>query len=368
MSNPLKPHEFGLQAGREPHAGEPAEPPNPIDTASTVTEDTPSEKLGDGVVQAGYNPGNESLDRVRVDSGGQMLTTNQGVPIADNQNSLKAGLRGPTVLEDFILREKITHFDHERIPGARGPCARLGSTWLFRVLRSADRPDARRAVRRSRQADAGLRALLDRARRARRGRPDARRARLRGQVLYRRRQLGPGRQQHPGLLHPGRDEVPRPRPRRQARAASPDAAGRVGARHVLGLRRPDARDLAHADVGDVGPRDPAQLPDDAGLRRAHLPARQRGRRVGLRQVPLESGRRHALGGLGRGGQDQRRRFGLPSPRPVGSDRGRRVSGVRARAAGLHRGAGGRSSRSTCSTRPRSCPKSWCRCVRSARWC
>ena len=44
------------------------------------------------------------------------LTTNQGVPIADNQHSLKAGLRGPTLMEDFILREKITHFDHERIP------------------------------------------------------------------------------------------------------------------------------------------------------------------------------------------------------------------------------------------------------------
>lgn len=44
------------------------------------------------------------------------LTTNQGVPLSDNQNSLKANLRGPTLLEDFILREKITHFDHERIP------------------------------------------------------------------------------------------------------------------------------------------------------------------------------------------------------------------------------------------------------------
>jgi hypothetical protein len=53
---------------------------------------------------------------VRVDSGGQVLTTNQGVPVGDNQNSLKAGLRGPALLEDFILREKITHFDHERIP------------------------------------------------------------------------------------------------------------------------------------------------------------------------------------------------------------------------------------------------------------
>ncbi|MEO8922744.1 MAG: catalase [Caldimonas sp.] len=44
------------------------------------------------------------------------LTTNQGTPISDNQNSLRANGRGPTLLEDFILREKITHFDHERIP------------------------------------------------------------------------------------------------------------------------------------------------------------------------------------------------------------------------------------------------------------
>ena len=44
------------------------------------------------------------------------LTTNQGIRVADNQNSLKAGARGPTLLEDFVLREKIFHFDHERIP------------------------------------------------------------------------------------------------------------------------------------------------------------------------------------------------------------------------------------------------------------
>ncbi len=46
----------------------------------------------------------------------QVLTSNQGLAVNDNQNSLKAGLRGPTLLEDHILREKITHFDHERIP------------------------------------------------------------------------------------------------------------------------------------------------------------------------------------------------------------------------------------------------------------
>ncbi len=61
------------------------------------------------------------------DSAGEFLTTNHGVRINDNQNSLKAGDRGPTLLEDFILREKITHFDHERIPErvvhARGSAA-----------------------------------------------------------------------------------------------------------------------------------------------------------------------------------------------------------------------------------------------------
>ena len=58
---------------------------------------------------------------------GVLLTTNQGLPLSDNQNSLKGGSRGPTLLEDFILREKITHFDHERIPErivhARGSAA-----------------------------------------------------------------------------------------------------------------------------------------------------------------------------------------------------------------------------------------------------
>ena len=57
-------------------------------------------------------------DELQQQAGGShpQLTTNQGIPVADNQNSLKAGPRGPTLLEDFILREKITHFDHERIP------------------------------------------------------------------------------------------------------------------------------------------------------------------------------------------------------------------------------------------------------------
>ncbi|MBL3656139.1 catalase [Fulvivirga sediminis] len=47
---------------------------------------------------------------------GEKLTTNQGVGINDNQNTASAGERGPSLLEDFIMREKITHFDHERVP------------------------------------------------------------------------------------------------------------------------------------------------------------------------------------------------------------------------------------------------------------
>ncbi len=57
----------------------------------------------------------------------EFMTTDQGLKINDDQNSLKAGERGGTLLEDFILREKITHFDHERIPErivhARGAAA-----------------------------------------------------------------------------------------------------------------------------------------------------------------------------------------------------------------------------------------------------
>ncbi|GAB2870933.1 catalase [Hymenobacter ruber] len=58
----------------------------------------------------------DELAQNREDGYGQFLTTNQGLRVNDDQNSLKAGERGPSLLEDFILREKITHFDHERIP------------------------------------------------------------------------------------------------------------------------------------------------------------------------------------------------------------------------------------------------------------
>ncbi|SDP70472.1 catalase [Ralstonia sp. 25mfcol4.1] len=70
--------------------------------------------------------GSPSVGNV-VSNAGKTLTTNQGLQIPEDDDSLKLGLRGPTLLEDFHLREKITHFDHERIPErvvhARGAAA-----------------------------------------------------------------------------------------------------------------------------------------------------------------------------------------------------------------------------------------------------
>lgn len=69
----------------------------------------------------------QDLEQNKEDSSGEFMTTDQGLKINDDQNSLKAGERGGTLLEDFIMREKITHFDHERIPErivhARGSAA-----------------------------------------------------------------------------------------------------------------------------------------------------------------------------------------------------------------------------------------------------
>ncbi|HEY5951901.1 MAG TPA: catalase, partial [Kofleriaceae bacterium] len=76
---------------------------------------------GDGVLANGSGGETHQLATDEV------LTTNQGTPVSDDQNSLKLGARGPTLLEDFHFREKITHFDHERIPErivhARGSAA-----------------------------------------------------------------------------------------------------------------------------------------------------------------------------------------------------------------------------------------------------
>ena len=90
------------------------------------TKSPPSNLTGLAESEADTNRSRQAAS-VLAQQPGETLTTNQGLRISDNQNSLRAGARGPTLLEDHILREKIMHFDHERIPErvvhARGAAA-----------------------------------------------------------------------------------------------------------------------------------------------------------------------------------------------------------------------------------------------------
>jgi len=113
-ANETKSSEYGYENAAAPSQGSRTRMPSPTAGAGTLSEKNASNKTGAAALEPAIISG--SLERVRVNSADQVLSTNQGVAVSDNQSSLKAGLRGPTLLEDFILREKITHFDHERIP------------------------------------------------------------------------------------------------------------------------------------------------------------------------------------------------------------------------------------------------------------
>ena len=119
----------------------------------------------------------QELDVNREVAADHFLTTNQGLRINDNQNSLKAGERGATLLEDFIMREKITHFDHERIPErivhARGSAAH----GVFKVYESQESVTKAKFL-----GDPGRETPVF----VRFDRPRPGRARLFGQVLHRR--------------------------------------------------------------------------------------------------------------------------------------------------------------------------------------
>jgi catalase len=91
-------------------------------------------------------PATDNLREVAFDEGGAThqvateqvatLTTRQGVPIADDQNSLRVGPRGPGLLEDFILRDKLFHFDHERIPERIVHARGFGAHGYFETYKS----------------------------------------------------------------------------------------------------------------------------------------------------------------------------------------------------------------------------------------
>ncbi|MGS2586243.1 catalase [Streptomyces hebeiensis] len=107
----------GKPAAQSPPLEEPVEPHDPLPPK-------PDQSGPDTVTPTGAATG---VDRASVAQHGPYLTTAQGARLYDSDHSLKAGARGPVLLQDHHLREKITHFDHERIPErvvhARGAAA-----------------------------------------------------------------------------------------------------------------------------------------------------------------------------------------------------------------------------------------------------
>lgn len=89
-----------------------------------------------GNAVAGDNKKRRQLESFSADHHNRQLTTNMGVKVAQTDDSLKAGVRGPTLMEDFHFREKITHFDHERIPERVVHARGFGAHGFFQLYES----------------------------------------------------------------------------------------------------------------------------------------------------------------------------------------------------------------------------------------
>lgn len=136
------------------------------------------------------------------------LTTAFGIPVADNQNSLTAGPRGPVLLQDVYLLEKLAHFNRERIPERVVHAKGAGAYGYFEVTH-----DLTRYCKAALFSEIGKRTevvVRFSTVAGEKGSADAERD-PRGfavRFLYRGGELRPGDEQHAGLLHPGSLEVP----------------------------------------------------------------------------------------------------------------------------------------------------------------
>jgi catalase len=119
---------------KPPQAAKPrTSAPNARTEASASKADAGKERRAKAAAAARPNAKVADLERDRENSDQQFLTTNQGLRMEDDQNTLRAGVRGPSLLEDFHLREKITHFDHERIPERVVHARGSGAHGVFQV-------------------------------------------------------------------------------------------------------------------------------------------------------------------------------------------------------------------------------------------
>ena len=230
----------------------------------------PKTKKPNAVGLTGLKPSPSDANRseqaasVLAQAPGEALTTNQGLRISDNQNSLRAGDRGPTLLEDHILREKIMHFDHERIPERVVHARGAGAHGIFEVYKSMRKftkagflqdPQVTTPVFVRFSTVAGFRGSADTAR-------DVRGFSVRFYTAE------------------GNFDL-------------------VGNNFPVFFIQDAIKFLdAHHHVGDVGPRHPAQLSNDGGIWCAHFSLRRCGRQVVLREIPLEARARRPLAGLG----------------------------------------------------------------------
>ena len=309
--------------------------------------------------------GAKKLDRDYQAQSGDRFTTAGGVRLPDHEDSLKAGDRGPTLIEDFHFREKITHFDHERIPervvhaGVRPPMACSDPTVPQPNSRgpTSCKKGPRQPVFTRFSTVVGSRGSADTAR-------DVRGFAVK--FYTSRRQLRPGRQQHPGLLHPGCDQVPGPDPRGEAAPRSGDPAG-TSAHDTFwdfASLHTEATHMLMWVMSDRAIPRSYRTMEGFGVHTFRLVNNNDGSRAG--QVPLEAPGLEFIRWSGR-----RRR----SPRapiltstagiwPMRSRRGPSRNGT-SRVQVFEDNATRRSKGSTSSTRPRSCRRSWRRFKTSA---
>ena len=297
---------------------------------------------------------------------GAFLTTSTGARLRDTDHSLKAGSRGPTLLQDHHLREKITHFDHERIPervvhargaGAHGVFVGYGSAADLTSAAFLDK-DVETPVFVRFSTVAGSRGSADTVRDTRgfamkfyteEGNFD-----LVGNnipVFFIQDGI-----KFPDIIHAAKPHPDREIP--QAQTAH-DTFWDFVSLHTEAQH--------HAHVEHVRPGHPALLP--ARWRASACTPSGSSTPTGgttLVKFHWKPAPRRALPDLGGGPDARRHRPRLPPPRPLRRHRGRRLPAVGARHPGLRRTPPSRPSRaSTCSTRPRSCPRSSPRCSRSA---
>ena len=141
--------------------------------ASPLFEPTADTQSTDDTTERPRNPGNGGETHQAPGKGGPAMTTAQGVLISDDQNSLKVGRRGPTLLEDFAFREKIFHFDHERIPERVVHARGYGAHGYFEATDALADLTMAAPFQVKGKRNSGLRAVLDgcRCQRVRRPRP-----------------------------------------------------------------------------------------------------------------------------------------------------------------------------------------------------